>query len=276
MFLDPSTIATSFQRLRHTQTTGKKGLERTSGLMYFLAFDQLVRSRGGQGPLDFDPDSELGRLHRRTFSFLFSNLVTLRNREDLQITALGGISSGRIPAEKRSSANFLTVPLTKAAQALAPRDYPHRPVPLLVLGKGAHGTTWGVGYHSNWPENLGTFLLENGSKTPFADLAMVVLRDYDFGAPTGPATAVLRAALGTKFTKALTDHWMKRIEFERIKPSFPTIQFQEEQSTALEDPSLLDCSDDDASVEAEHLKTRVTYLETLLAENGIEFEEECL
>lgn len=275
MFFENATLAAAFQRLRHNQTKGKKGLERTSGLMYLLAFDQLVHSKGGHAPLDFDPETEQGRFHRRKFSFNFSGLVSIHNREELQIAALGEIKVGSISAEKRVSANFLTVPLTKAAQAQAPRDYPNRPVPLLVLGKGPGGMTWGVGYHPQWLENLGTFLLENGSKTPFTDLAIVVLRDHDFADHSKPIKTALHNALATLFTKQLTDRWMKSIEFERLKPTFPSITFQESPSKILEDPAFLDGPTQDAVTKTEHLKTRVTYLESLLAEHGIEFEEEC-
>jgi hypothetical protein len=274
MFLEDANLYAAFQRLRHNQTKGKKGLERTSGLMYLLAFDKLVQYKCGQSPLDFDPSTEEGRFHRRKFSFNFSGLVSIRHRKYLQIAALGEIKTGSISPEKRVSANFLTVPLTKAAQAQTPCDYPSRPVPLLVLGDAQRGMSWRVDYHPQCLDNLGTFLLENGSRTPFTDLAIVILRDHDFPASTSSIMMVLHKALATHFTQQLTDRWMKSIEFESLKPIFPSIQFQESPSKVLEDPVFLDDSAQDAMTMIEHLKTRVTYLESRLAKHGIEFDVE--
>ena len=272
MFISDATLTASFQRLKHRQNTGKKGLERTSALMYFLAFDQLAKSRTYPAPLDMDPETEEGRYHRKSFAYNFAALVTVQSRGNLQIAALGEVKAGNIPPEKKVSANFLTVPLTKAAQAQAQRDYPSRPVPLLKLGKSRAGMTWGVDYHPDWRNHLGMFLMDTGSKTPFVDLAFVVLRAYEFGDASSDAS--IKGALGAIFTPELTEQWMKCIEFERVKAAYPSIAFQENLSNALENPAFLDFSSQDASGNVEAFQARVSYLESLLVEHGIEFDEE--
>jgi len=200
-------------------------------------------------------------------------LVTVQEQANLQIAALGEVKAGNIHPDKKVSANFLTVPLTKAAQAQAERDYPNRPVPLLRLGKAREGMTWGVGYHPNWRDNLGTFFMETGSKTPYADLALVVLRAHDFG--PGASDASIKDALAACFTPELTERWVRCVEFERLKrDDYPAMDFQDKPSTALEDPAFLDGPSQDAAGEADTLKARVSYLESLLTEHGIEFDEE--
>lgn len=92
MFLSDETIENSFERLQQRAKGGKKGLECTSALMYFLAFDQIVKSKNVTPPLDFDPESGDGKLYRQFLTFYYSKFVRVSKSEEkgeLQITNLG-------------------------------------------------------------------------------------------------------------------------------------------------------------------------------------------
>lgn len=177
-YLKEKLIQESFLRLRQNETGGKTGLERTSALMCFLAFDALLKRTGSAAPLDFNPDVSLGVNNRSGLSREFTRLVQLKNgTEPYHLLNLGEVSIGGNAPEKRFSSNFLTVSLKKATTSATSYGYPSRPSnPLLVLGPKATDLTWGINRHKDWKQNLPVFLQGRKTKTPFTDLAIFVLR----------------------------------------------------------------------------------------------------
>ena len=80
----------------------------------------------------------------------------------------------------RISSNFFTVPLKKGSQSAKVYFYPNRPVPVLKLGQVATGITWGISYFEDWIKNLPELLVDVKSSSPFTDLAVFVLKDFNF------------------------------------------------------------------------------------------------
>src|SRR3989344_4072268 len=144
-YLNEQLIQDSFLRLRQNETGGKTGLERTSALMCFLAFDALLQRTGVNTPVDFDPEVSIGNNNRSVLTREFTRLVQLKNgTEPYHVLNLGEVAIGGNPPEKRFSSNFLTVSLKKATTSERVYEYPSRPSnPLLILGPKATGLIWG-------------------------------------------------------------------------------------------------------------------------------------
>src|ERR1700719_2814631 len=107
-YLTETLIRTSFLRLRQTEKGGKEGLERTSALMCFLAFDALLRRTGIIPPIDLDPDVSNGKTNRDILTREFVRLVQLKNgSEPYHVLNLGEAAIGGSLPESRFSANFL-------------------------------------------------------------------------------------------------------------------------------------------------------------------------
>lgn len=128
-YLNENLIRESFLRLRQNETGGKTGLERTSALMCFLAFDALLKRTSVTPPLDFDPEASIGNNNRSGLTREFSRLVQLKNgSEPYHVINLGEVTVGGNPPEKRFSSNFLTTGMKKATTSATSYDYPTRPM----------------------------------------------------------------------------------------------------------------------------------------------------
>src|SRR5687767_4104165 len=93
LYLKPEQVFTSFQRLASRKAEGKTQMERTSVIMYFLAFDTAIRN-ASQTKLDFNPEKIDGRNNRKSIELEFTKLVLLGNQgsQTIQVCELGKIT----------------------------------------------------------------------------------------------------------------------------------------------------------------------------------------
>lgn len=271
-YLNENLLKEAYLRLRQKEIGGKAGLERTSALMYFLAFDAVIKRTGLTPPIDLDPEISSGKNNREIFAREFARLVQLRSGvNSCQVSNLGEVDSGKSP-EKRFSSNFLTVSLKKATTSEQNHEYPSRPTrPLLMLGPKATNLKWGVDRHPDWKVNLPVYLSGRRTKTPFRDLACFVLRQRGFD----PLIATLRDSLshGLKetFTNDLYDFWKMQLSLEEIYADKVTEPFQLTMPNVFGDCTWL--GEGKNTDELASLSMRVNYLEGLLRVHKIPFEE---
>lgn len=272
-YLNEQLIRDSFLRLRQNETGGKTGLERTSALMCFLAFEALLHRTGVNSPVDFDPEVSLGNNNRASLTREFTRLVQLRNgTEPYHVLNLGEVSIGGNAPEKRFSSNFLTVSLKKATTSEKTYDYPSRPSnPLLVLGPKATNITWGIDRHSDWQENMPVFLEGRKTKTPFTDLAIFVLRQRGIESEADNLQEVLVDGIGEMFTPELCEFWKKKITLEKVYFEEVVDSFQETAAAPFADCFWM--GDMQPVNETADLSSRITYLEGLLRMHHITFDE---
>lgn len=270
-YLNESLIKDAFLRLRQKEQGGKKGLERTSALLYFLAFDALLKRTGVDAPVDLDPENSIGKNNRDILTREFVRLVQIKNvgSKPCHVQNLGEITIGGTTPEKRFSANFLTVPLKNATTDSKATGYPNRPKPILMLGSNGTGLAWGMDRHPEWKVNLPVFLQERQTKTPFHDLACFVLRQRGFISDATSLQEGIVDGLKEIFTDDLCDYWKSKLSLE--KPYMESIgePFQDKVPNTFDDHSWAECKPSDI---AEDLSERIVYLEGLLKMHHIEFE----
>lgn len=217
-YLNPSLVLDSFERLASKSEGGKAHLERTSAVLYFLAFDAACQSTQ-KNELDLDPDRFDGKNNRKQLELEFTKLVLLDSEhgQPIQFLEFGKIDSTNITPEKRISANFLTVPLKKATTESQAFHYPNRPrAPLMNLGTVATKTKWGMAHHADFEKNLFVVLSTARSSTPAFDLAVLIFRDSSFSSTEQDIYSGLNNQLEKKFTPAVANLFKKRIEKEKI------------------------------------------------------------
>jgi hypothetical protein len=276
MYIADHVLKTSFERLSSTTTNGKTGLERTSALMYFLAFDQLASKalKAKAKVIDLNPDTPRGQYNRSQFAAEYMNLVVVSQSPHAHIYELGKIATDGPVPEKRISANFFTTPLKRATQSASPQAYPKRPAaPLLLLGVEQGNSRWGVTRHVDWRTNLPAFLAGNNSKTPFTDLAIVLCRSHEFSTKKHVTRVELSRAIQSMFSDELTDAWTKHLLVESRRSACPEIMLQATRSAVLQVTSPI-TQQSEHSTSAVFERSRIVYLERLLAENGIPFAKE--
>ena len=96
-YLNENLIRDSYLRLRQKKVGGKKGLERTSALMCFLALDALLKRTGINPPLNLDPEDSSGKTNRDVLTREFARLVhqfwgVIRREKELNDTLLRELS----------------------------------------------------------------------------------------------------------------------------------------------------------------------------------------
>ncbi len=272
-YLNESLVREAFLRLRQNEDGGKTGLERTSALMCFLAFDALLKRTGITPPLDFDPDVSNGKNNREGLTREFTRLVQLKNGSTpYHVLNLGKVEVGGNPPEKRFSSNFLTVSLKKATTSQTATEYPTRPSnPLLLMGQSAVKITWGIDRHPDWRENLPVFLQSRKTKIPFHDLACFVLRQRGFVSEAQTLQEGLMDGLREIFTPELCDFWQKQLSLERVYAPKIENPFQDTPCSPFQD--LVWLGDSQPMDDLATLESRVEYLEGLLRMHHIAFEE---
>jgi hypothetical protein len=273
-------IQSSFAKLRQSIVEGKTGIERTSALMYFLAYDCTARNHY---PLSLNPDTAVGKQNRDALTREYCKLVTVRvlglgqlwSVSDLGLVTLNGTD----PA-KRISSNFLTVPLKKASQGTSPMNYPNRPKPLLRLGNGLGVGNWGIASHPHWNKNLPIFLSGRITKWPFTDLAIFVLRDSEF-TNISSLRGTLEYLIEDRFSLPLADYWKMQIAIEFDRKGFKPLEqwSASEYHAAFEDDQWMKSIGVEDHVVALNervtsLEHRIYYLEHLLRKHKIPFEME--
>jgi hypothetical protein len=271
-YLSENLIQESFLRLRETKPGGKKGLERTSALVVFLALDALLKKTAISTPVDLDPENSIGKNNRDLLTREVSKLVLIKNigSEPCHVLNLGEITINSTTPEKRFSANFLTTPLKAATTDSKASGYPSRPKPILALGPTATKLTWGIDRHPSWKENLPVFLAERKTKTPFHDLACFVLRQKGFVSEATTLQEGLMDGLREVFTEELCSFWEMKLSLEKPYVTATANPFQEKLSTAFDDLAWAGC--DGQSSESAALTDRISYLEGLLNIHHIAFE----
>lgn len=270
-YLDENIVKESFLRLKQKEAGGKTGLERTSALMVFLAFDALLKRTNIKPPIDLDPDVLSGKANRDVLTREFSRLVQLKNGSDpYHVLNLGEVTIGGSP-EKRFSANFLTVPMKAATNSTNAYGYPSRPKnPLLALGPKATGLTWGMDRHREWRENLPVFLLGRKTKIPFHDLACFVLRQKGFNSSATTLQEALMDGLEEVFTSELCAFFKRRLSLEKVYAENVISPFQTTVPNLFDDCSWL--GEMQPANETHSLLARINYLEGLLHLHHIPFE----
>lgn len=276
-YLNPEMVCRSFKRLSSRKQCGKTHLERTSVLMYFLAFDATCKFFDAK-MLDLNPDNVHGRDNRKHIEAEFIKLTLLEKTQDhfKQVTELGKIDIGGTPPEKRISSNFFTVPLKKASCQKEPYLYPRRPdAPLLNMGPSATGITWGISYNDAWAANFPKLLSEVKEATPFLDLAIFVCRNGGINDGCSDLSCAIADHIGKRFSKQFSDYWLNRIEKEKIFAKHLESPFVDHHFYFTK---LYEC-DCDAKIGYEKMKKnelieRIIRLEALLQENGITRETE--
>lgn len=217
-FINPSLVQESFARLASKSEGGKTHLERTSAILYFLAFDAAARNVK-KNLLDLDPDLLEGKNNRKQLELEFTKLVLLgtENGQPIQFSEFGKIDSTNIAPEKRISANFLTVPLKKATTESQPFYYPKRPnSPLLRLGTVATKKKWGISRHEDFEKNFFIVINSARSSTPAYDLGVLIFRDTAFPSSQQNIFEGISDQLEKKFTPELAELLKKRIDKEKI------------------------------------------------------------
>lgn len=210
-------VTLSFSRLASRRDSGKTHLERTSGLMYFLAFDSLCK-RLHSKKLDFDPNTVEGRSNRKSIELEFTKLVLLERGHGgiRQVSELGKIDDKGKHPEKRISSNFLTVPLKKASEKAEATSYPNRPAPLFTMGQAATGLKWGLGHHEHWMDNLPKFMSEIKEPSHFIDLAVFIFRDAPIDPKCESLVDAVKHLIADRFSEKLAKFWIERIDKEKL------------------------------------------------------------
>lgn len=254
-------------------------MERTSALMYFLAFDAAVKNLDCR-PLDLNPRSMEGKNNRQVVELEYVKLVQLKPSDEgkvRHVVTLGKIDKGGSPPEKRISSNFFTVPVKKASESAKVYTYPNRPAPLLKMGAAATNIKWGVDYHNDWKTSLPKLLMELKSSTPFTDLAVLVTRNDPFSDGSMKMHVALSSAIHKRFGEDLADFWAKRMDTEKVFFKHGEDPFRSSYSDPLAADYL---SMESRASDKEALKTldkdvlvdRVVYLEGLLDDQDIEYQ----
>lgn len=245
MYLHGDLIRSAFGRLREIDPKEKRGMERTSCLMYFLAFDEVAANRGEEAIL-LDPKSAAGLANRQEYAARYSRLVHIGfglEGEDWFVTNLGSVNTeARRTPDKKLSADFLTVPLKRASQSADPQPHPKRPNPLLLLGIEIHKEKWGAQRHPDWQTHCIAFLSDRVSSTPWSDLAIFVFRDTEFEA--SDLQTALKQMIEERFSEDLAAFWKLRIDSESKKRSFPDEWNQENVSHVLRQLAAEDGKDE--------------------------------
>jgi hypothetical protein len=273
VYLKSDQVLESFKRLASRKSEGKTPMERTSVLMYFLAFD-AVQKNVDQSCLDFNPDKTEGKNNRKLIELEFTKLTLLGKdgQRISQVCELGKITTKGKAPEKRISSNFLTVPLKKASEQTKLFSYPNRPsTPLIKMGPTATSLKWGMQKHEDWRENLPKLFSEIKAPTVFTDLSIFVLRDSPFPVATVFShIEALSISLNQKFTADLADFWIDRIKKEQVM-----VKHIQDPFTNVYDPLLSKCNVSDNGHDPSdyhELKKRISYLEDLLKRNKIPFK----
>lgn len=180
----------------------------------------MLSKERGKELLDFDYQTFDGNNNRRKLAVNFSKLSLLQRTSNLelrQICALGEITSDGKDPEKRISSNFFTTILKKATLEIKESSYPHRPAPILSIGKIGNYLSWGIKRYIDWEKNIPKFLNERCGNTPFTDLSIIICRSDQFEKDEKLSWKnALSLTLKKKLTSSFADFLIHRIESESI------------------------------------------------------------
>jgi hypothetical protein len=271
-FLSPDLISKCFGRLSAREAGGKKHLERTSALLYFLAFDATCKHFEIKS-LDFTPETLQGRNHRKQFELEFAKLAVLERSTDIlkQVTELGRIDLNGTSPEQRISSNFFSVPVKKASTRNEAYLYPNRPkAPVLSMGKATTEIPWGVGRYNHWQLNFPKLLSEIKYPTPNIDLALFAIRDVRIRQESEDIFSVMLESLRSKFTIELCEYFSGKFEKEKIFANHLNQAFSGHYKNFVNDYVEEKIqSTNYKSMKKEDLIERILFLENELKKNNI-------
>jgi hypothetical protein len=268
MYFTPKLIEVCFARLKSRDGGSKRGIERTSALMYFLAFDSIRKEKKS---ISLNHTSVEGKSNRAALGVEYSKLITVTNLGVDRVLAAVDLGELKIidSPEKRISSNFLTVPLKKASALTTPMPYPGRPAPLLRLGSVLlSGDSWGISLHENWEEHISIFLADRISQTPFLDFSIFVLRETEFEYKDNIIELICEM-LEKRFSNELATYLKNKISFEKRRFTYTTEWFQDKKNRPFSSysPKISEhCTNNN-----QLLLERIQYLESLLSQNEIPF-----
>ncbi len=218
MYIHPALVGKTFLRLLESEPTAKTGVERTTGLFRFLAFDALCKLRGDNALL-LDPETGIGHQNREDLITQYTKiaLVKLNNdRKEWIVDNLGSCNTdGRRTCNDKVANDFLTTPLKKASESGEVLPYPKRPASLVNLGIVIDGKPWGISKHDNWQKNIYNFMSDRRSPFFWTDFAIFLARNEEFAGKD--FWEELAGFLSSKFTEELSGFWKVKIRFEKRK-----------------------------------------------------------
>lgn len=271
-FLSADLVSKCFSRLSARESGGKKHLERTSALLYFLAFDATCKHFETE-LLDFTPETLQGRNHRKQFELEFARLAVLERTPDSlkQVTELGKVDLNGTSPEQRISSNFFSVPVKKASNRNEAYLYPYRPkAPVLNMGKASTEIPWGVTRYDQWQSNIPKLLSEVKCSTQNIDLAIFAIRDVPIRQESEDVFLVIIESLRSKFTVELCEYFSAKFESEKIFANHLNSAFSDRYRTFV-DTYVEESTEVNnyKSMKKEDLINRIIYLEKLLQKNNI-------
>jgi hypothetical protein len=225
VFIASESIKRSFFRLKEKEVNAKVGMERTTSLFRFLAFDMLCRIEN-ENELDFSPDSAL----RKDLIGCYKK-IAMDPETGYEVCNLGQILKKPRGPESRIGNDFLTAQLKDANSAKNSRSYPSRPAPLLTLGLGA--SYWNISRAPDWPENFLRFLEDRVSATPCTDLIIFLARAIDFPQDLKSIEEAADFALSNMFSMDLTN-WLKQRIIDENGPEGLLLSWQPTPVSFLE------------------------------------------
>jgi len=270
MYINSDIVKTSLNRLKSNAESGKSHQEKTSSLMYFLAFDALAKIKD-KTLIEFPPKD----FARKEMALEYAKLVILNKDADgnmQQIAELGLIEINGKQPEKRISSNFYTVPLKKASDISGGDNYPNRPAPILRLGNVSDKVKWGITYHPSWKTNIPKFFSEVESNTPFTDLAIFICRNDSFAKSITEWDKALYFILNMRFSDKLFSYWCDKIKDEKrfVKHISNATDFE----STLQSIDFKSCFSRKAALRSKDKATliaRIEYLENILDNNAIAY-----
>lgn len=273
-YISAELVAQSFKRLSSRERGGKKHLERTSAILYLLAFDAACK-HFEVTTLDFTPMTHVGQNHRRQFELEFSRLTMLDNSDGVlkQVTEFGKIDKNGIVPELKISSNFFSVPVKKASMRQDISLYPNRPkAPVLSMGQASTGQAWGITLYKEWQANFPKLLSEARTATPHIDLAIFLLRDHCLNNINDDFFKIINNAIKIKFTNCFSNYFETKINEERIFHKLSTNPFTTSYKSFCQNYKSEDQSYERFNnMKKDDLIKRLIYLENILIRNKLEF-----
>ncbi len=224
------------------RSEGKTGMERTSILATFLAFDRLERDLSAASI-----DLSDGTIARNLIKNYYHDCLTMGELHGTpyEVVDFGWIQeAGTRQLASRLSSNFLTTGLKRASELANPSDWPRRPkAPLLQLGLPLEGKRWGVAKHPDWMTNLETVYGDRICELNTFPLILFLLRHIELEFFDDPLL-FLKNGLSTIYTPNLVEwlithamipaNWSisyfskeDNLSMNTISPSFITITYEE-------------------------------------------------
>jgi hypothetical protein len=218
MFIAQNTMNAAFLEMKEVVPSPKAGMERTTALFRFLAFNMLFHEEL-KDTLDFSPDSTDMRNR-----LIGKYDVLAKISDDSEVSNLGVVSTPGRFGSARIGNDFLTSALKQGSERrqIEGVGYPSRPAPILQIACGAN--FWSVKNHRNWKENIEK-LLKGRSAIPFTNLLIYCLRSVDLGQVSNRAPIKI-------ITEALKELFPSDVAllFENAKPTPGPFQAFKERS----------------------------------------------